>query len=286
VFGNTVVTDILPVDLENYQITRLDDGLKPATVDMELTITKTMISKAFDNDKVSGRVLKRFRAIKKLMKNGENARRRIVSIEEYKKLLKGAGDHTRNIMIVAYNTGMRPGEVVRLKWSYIDSKDQMIRLPKEAVKNGRARSIPINHHVRKVLHDMRPLEIVADDHHEFVFTYLGKPILNKMGIRASFKATCRRAGVPYGRKVEDGMTFHDFRKTVKTFMLKAGVRKTYRDLILGHSLKGMDIHYIAPSDSDLHEALGVFTNWLDQNITNLGVDKPLTNGQQKASNIH
>ena len=39
---------------------------------------------------------------------------------------------------------------------------------------------------------------------------------------------------------------HDFRRTVKTNMLEAGVDKTYRELILGHSMEGMDRHYIKP----------------------------------------
>jgi hypothetical protein len=37
---------------------------------------------------------------------------------------------------------------------------------------------------------------------------------------------------------------HDLRRTVKINMLEAGADKTYRDLILGHSLEGMDRHYI------------------------------------------
>lgn len=34
-------------------------------------------------------------------------------------------------------------------------------------------------------------------------------------------------------------------------MLNAGVDKVNRDLILGHSLKGMDVHFMAPDDDAL-----------------------------------
>ena len=49
-------------------------------------------------------------------------------------------------------------------------------------------------------------------------------------------------------------------------MLFAGVDKVHRDVILGHSLKGMDIHYLAPSDESLRDAMEKYTGWLDEKI--------------------
>ena len=49
-------------------------------------------------------------------------------------------------------------------------------------------------------------------------------------------------------------------------MLRAGVNKIYRDLILGHSLKGMDAYYIKPDDNDLKQAMDVFTAWFDKQL--------------------
>ena len=62
---------------------------------------------------------------------------------------------------------------------------------------------------------------------------------------------------------------HDFRRTVKTNMLEAGVDKTYRDLILGHSLEGMDRHYIKPSDETLRQAMARYTAWLYGQLGNV-----------------
>lgn len=67
---------------------------------------------------------------------GTNARKRTVSIEEYIKLTAVAAAHTRDMMIVAYNTGMRPGEVRTLRWSYIDWQKGFIKLPPEVTKEG------------------------------------------------------------------------------------------------------------------------------------------------------
>jgi hypothetical protein len=49
-------------------------------------------------------------------------------------------------------------------------------------------------------------------------------------------------------------------------MLNAGVDKVHRDIILGHTLHGMDVHYMAPSEDDLHQAMRKNTEWLDSQI--------------------
>ena len=86
----------------------------------------------------------------------------------------------------------------------------------------------------------------------------------------------------YGRKIQNGLTFHDFRRTFKTSMLTAGVEKVYRDAIVGHSLKGMDIHYLVLSDELLKAAMDQFTSWLDNEIANAQnlLTKPLTNNKK------
>ena len=73
-------------------------------------------------------------------------------------------------------------------------------------------------------------------------------------IRVGLRIACERAEIK-------GFTFHDFRRTAKTYMLKAEVDKVYRDLILGHKVQGMDIHYISLSEDDLHRAMDCYTEW-------------------------
>jgi hypothetical protein len=62
-------------------------------------------------------------------------------------------------------------------------------------------------------------------------------------------------------------------RTVKTNMLEAGVNKVHRDVILGHSLKGMDVHYLALNDKALHAAMGKYTKWFDQKMKLTNVDQ-------------
>ena len=260
-FGNQIVGTIIPVNLENFQEKRLEQGMAPATVDMEISIAKTMVTKAFDNDMVDGRVLKAFRSVKRKLKKGRNARKRTLTFIEYIRLHKAAAAHLKPILEVAYNTGMRLGEVRELKWSYIDRKTGFIRIPAAATKEKKSKKIPINQNVLELLKSI-PRAI----NHDFVFTYRGNPIRSKNGLKNSFKSACKRAQISCGRNTPDGITFHDIRRTVKTNMLNAGVDKAHRDLILGHSLEGMDVHYIAPDEDTLTQAMEKYTRWLDDQI--------------------
>ena len=52
-------------------------------------------------------------------------------------------------------------------------------------------------------------------------------------------------------------------------MLTAGVDKVHRDLILGHSLQGMDVHYMAPDEETLKEAMEKYTRWIDVQFQNV-----------------
>lgn len=159
-FGDRLVVNLKPLDLQEYQNLREKQGYAPATIDMEVSIAKTMVTKAFDNDQIDGRAVKAFRSIKKKLKKAGNARKRTLSIAEYIKLTGVALKHLRPVLITAYNTGMRSGELRLLQWSHIDRKRQFIRLPVEVTKERKKKVIPINHHVRDVLDDILSPKVV------------------------------------------------------------------------------------------------------------------------------
>lgn len=222
-----------------------------------------MIKKAVYDRKVSADTLIIFDQVKRKLVKGSNERERTINIDEYLRLSVTAQAHLKPLLIVARNTGMRVGEICTLKWQYIDRENMSIRLPAEAIKEGektqKGKNIPINHHVKAVL-DSQPRAL----HHDYVFTYKGQPIAGGQETRLAFMTTCKNAGIPYGAK---GIRFADFRRSVKTDMVKAGVDKVYRDVILGHSLKGMDAHYIKPSEDDLTTAREKYTAWLDEQLS-------------------
>jgi len=274
VFGERIVTDVNNIDLENYQESRTEDGAAPSTIDTEFSIVKTMVNKAFKAGrfelngrtvKIDGDVIRAFDSIDRKLVGGSNARERLISIAEYLSLCKAGAKHLEGMMVIALNTGLRPGEITGLKWSYIDRNAMMIRLPleviKEGKKTGKGKNVPINHNVKAVLDSQ-----VRALHHDYVFSYQNKPLSGSQGAKKAFMLACKRAGIPYGRSKESGLTLHDYRRSAKTYMAQAGVDKAFRDTILGHSLEGMDRHYLKPTDEMLTEAMDKYTTWLDDQV--------------------
>lgn len=79
VFGTRIVSSIKLQDIEEYQEKREEEDRAAATIDMEISITKTMVTKAFDNDQVDGRTVKAFRRVKRKLRRGENAKKRTLT---------------------------------------------------------------------------------------------------------------------------------------------------------------------------------------------------------------
>ena len=276
VFDHRTVDDVKRTDLVNYQEQRLETGIAPATIDKEVSIAKTMVTKAFDDDKIGGDVLKAFRTVKKKLKKGANARTRTITVDEYKGLIKEAPSHLRSSIIIGFNTGMRLGEIRKLKWTQIDRKAGLIRLTEGDTKEGKPKVVPINHHVQKVLS-----EVPRALNHGYVITFKGRPITERGGLKRSFATACKNAKIPCGRNVQNGITFHDIRRTVKTNMARAGVSKAFRDKLLGHAPQGMDAHYMALDEDDLRRAMDLYTAWLDGQLTN--VDHSVDHQEKRVS---
>jgi integrase len=259
VYGGRTVNTIKPIDLEAYQDTREADGLAPVTIDVELTCIKGVIIKAFDNDLVSGRTLKAFKNWKRKAKPDDRVRTRVLTLEEYLALEAAClMDHLRSALILAMHTGMRSGEIRQLHWDHIDLQNGFMRLPKDIVKEKRDKVIPINHHVHTLLRGLGTRFAGGP-----VLTYAGRPLGDsKKGVEAA----CKRAEIIYGKNVEKGFIFHDLRRTFKSNMATAEVAKEIRDKIVGHSLTGMDKHYLTVSEERLREGMERYTAWFDSQI--------------------
>jgi integrase len=262
IFGSRVVNTIKTEDLESYQAKRAEDGRAPATIDMELTEAKAVINKAFENDKVDGRILKVFKRVKGVLKAGANARERSLTIGEYLSLVENAPQDLKGMIVAAFHTGMRAGEIRGLQWSWIDRAAGFIRIPAEATKEKRAKSVPINRYVKAVL-DSVPRAL----YHDYVFTFRGGP--RGKDFRKGVKKACKKGGIVYGQKVAEGFRFHDIRATFDTNIDSAGVSESRRKAILGHSQRGMDRHYLRPKDAELREAMDRFTAWFDAQIASV-----------------
>jgi integrase len=214
VFGDFIVSQIKPVDLENFQSKRKNEGKAPATIDQEIGKVRAMIYKAFDNDLVGGDTVKTFKRVKKLLKPGSDVRDRILSKEEFEALLNNSEGHTKNLIMMGYYTGIRKGEIINLTWDKVKLQNRMIRLEESDTKDRERRNIPICDELHSMLVSL-PTRIQKSNKDNHVFQYEGNPVSD---IRTGLRNACKKAGIEYGRFVKGGFIFHDLRHTFNTNM--------------------------------------------------------------------
>ena len=271
-FGNKLVSDIKPVDLENYQAKRTKEGRAPATVDQEIKKAKTMVLKAFDNDLVGGDAVKAFNRTDYLLKRGADVRTRVLSPAEFQALVNHSRGHTRAVIMTGYYTGMRKGEILNLTWDKVDLRNRMIRLEASDTKDSEKRDVPICDELYKMLVSMpNRIQRTGQDNH--VFQYKGKPVKD---VRSGLKRACKNAGITYGRFAKRGFIFHDLRHTFNTYMRKAGVQESVIMDITGHSTRDMFDRYNTVDEDDTRKAvdqMSAFLNSVDHPVDQVGVSE-------------
>ena len=261
-FGNIVVNQIKPVDLESYQARAKMKGFADKTIDEEIDEARTMIKKAFDNGMVGGDTLRTFNNVDRLLKKrGANARDKILSLDQFKTLMGHLPRHAKAIVATGFYTGMRRGEILNLVWDKVDLHNRTIELEASDTKDNEPRKIPIMKGLYDILSAIpRPL------HDNHVFLYRGKP-LKTLG--KSLKNACEKAGILYGRFVKGGFVYHDLRHSFNTHMRKAGVAESVIMEITGHSTREMFDRYNTVDDDDTRKAvdqLQGFFESVDQNV--------------------
>lgn len=86
----------------------------------------------------------------------DNQRNRYLLPAEEKRLLlqlDGPRAHLKPIVLLAIHTGMRRGEILKLRWAEVDSVRNLIYVT--STKSGKDRTVPLNDVARTVLTDLK-----------------------------------------------------------------------------------------------------------------------------------
>jgi integrase len=169
------------------------------------------------------------------------ARARVLSAEEVSRLLQaleptGRRSHwTKPAVQLALATAMRRGELLSLRWEYVDLLARTAFLPN--TKNGDSRTVPLSSSAVKILVEL-PRHIGG-----FVIP------VKAFTLDAAFKRGLARAGL-------DDLRFHDLRRTAITKMAEKLPNLIELAAVSGHKslmvLKG----YYRPSAIELAHKLG------------------------------
>lgn len=268
VFGATLINDVTPEDLKEYQLKRKKEGYADSYIDKHTGAARTMVNRAFENGKINGDGLKPFRLVKRLLKNSRaNARDRVLTIEEYQAVFKKLPIHLKPIWAMGYYTGMRLDEILSLVWDKVDFQRGFIHLEASDTKDNEKRSVPIVDELRRHLE-----QIPRGLHEDHVFLYRGKPVKD---IRTGLKNACEKANVLYGQKTKGGIIFHDLRHTFNTNMRKAGVTESVIMEITGHATREMFDRYNTIDAGDKKQGVNQLSFFLaeQENRVNKNVDQ-------------
>jgi integrase len=207
-FGSKRLDEINPFMIERFKIelrkskvqrhnakTPSDKLLSIASVNRALSLLSRIFSMAIMNKEAQTNPCREVKRI-----NGEQPRTRYLLPDEEKRLwavIDSKAPYLGVILRVALNTGMRRGEVFRLKWNQIDFYREEIKAIK--TKNGHDRPIPMNGELRALLLRWR-----EGSTSEYLFPSPVKVGCRIIDIKTAFKAALKEA------EIED-FHFHDLR---------------------------------------------------------------------------
>lgn len=157
-------------------------------------------------------------------------RDRFLQSDEMPRFFKALAEETnttlRDYIIMALLTGARRANLLAMRWREVNLDEAVWRIP--VTKNGTPQNVTLSPEAVTIL---KARKQAADDKAVFVFPGVGE----SGHIEEPKKAVIRimaRAEIPYGRKVENGVTLHDLRRTLGSWQAKTGASLA----IIGKSL--------------------------------------------------
>lgn len=258
-FGNKYLHEVKSIDVLRFKNERAEQ-VKHGTVNRSLTVLKSMYNRAIE----WGRAIENpCRNVKNFKEN--NQRDRYLTEEEEVKLLTNCNKYFKIIVIVALHTGMRKGEILRLKWKDIDIEHKFISL--YDTKNGEGRKVAMNQTVLNIIST-----IPKHPKSGYVFcNKLGEPYGD---IKKSFLSAVQKAGII-------NFHFHDLRHTFASRLVMAGVDlNTVREL-LGHKSLEMTLRYSHLSPNHKMQAVSV----LDNKMVSIWTPDPANKESTKNTNL-
>jgi integrase len=234
-FKGMILSKITPRHVEEYKAKRVSQ-VRPASVNRELACLKYMYSLAIKWKLADENPVKEVKLFQE-----RKIEMHIMKSDEISRLLNYARGHLNAVVIIALNTGMRKGEILRLRWNDIDFFRHDIFI--KETKSGRSRKVPMNHLVRKTL-----MDISRDS--EYIFHNPRNKAGHIKEVKTAFKNACRKSNL-------EDLRFHDLRHTAASKMVEAGVDIVTVAEILGHSDIKMTMRYVHPTPENKSKAVNV-----------------------------
>lgn len=281
-FGRRLIRQLTTESLTDYKLWRLENGsqqpmpkksdskrpIKLATVNRELSTMRRMMRFAYGK----GWILKDiFFNAKVIEMSAEMERTRLLTADEEIRLLSACqgtrpvtytrkkrgnpnefeeitathdvdNPHLKAIILLAIDSGMRRGEILKLRWQDFDFENNMICILGTHTKTERERIAPLSNRAKDELNRIKE------------FTPGEKPFAFG-DFRRSFATAKRLAGI-------EDLHFHDLRRTAITRWIQQGTSLAFAGKFAGHSQLQTTMKHYTSTDADmvqeLNEKMNVF----------------------------
>ncbi len=255
------LTEITSSVLEQWRIKRLNEGISNATLNRDIGVLKSLMTKAVEWGFIKENPLKSL----KLFKIDRAPKVRYLSFEEETRLRQAlverdnqlkqdrkSGNQWREergyalfpefreeefcdylmpMVLLSINTGLRQGELFNLNWNMVDLSEESIIISGDITKNNNSRYIPLND---EALNIMKQLYKKSDLKNGLVFPSKNNQPFNN--VKRSWSSILKKAQITQFR-------WHDLRHHFASKLVMAGIDlNTVREL-LGHSDIKMTLRY-------------------------------------------
>lgn len=228
-FKQTPLRDVSPMQVEKFKSklrkekNKKGEPLGPATVNRYLAVLSGIFTKAGDNTLIE------VNPVSKVDKLQEpDPRDRFLNMhadDEEDRLfdhLSGYGEHVLAIADLDLETGLRLGELLKVRWLEIDFTQKT--LTAKNTKNGKVRIMPLTAKAVRILKALR--QDAPDTERVFDHKRTGR---KRRQMMVCFEQAVDEAGLP-------DFHFHDLRRTFATRLRSANVHEYDIAELLGHSV--------------------------------------------------
>ena len=200
-----------------------------------------------------------------------NTREGFLEYEDHSSVLDSLPRSLRALFVVAFHSGCRLGEVLNMKWTDVDWKNRVIRLPK--TKNGTKRNLPFWGGVEEHLKTQKEYRGANHPGCEHLFFWMAEDCgLSHGGVRVTpgtpiqdFRASWTNAIEEAHRlnpNVRADLLFHDLRRSgVRVMVQEAGIPESQAMLISGHKTRAMLERYNIVSLKNIQDAGAKLDAW-------------------------
>ncbi|AXH12389.1 site-specific integrase [Halarcobacter bivalviorum] len=239
-FGNKILKDITPIELEQWQLSLLKK-YKPQSVNKYRSVFFSIFEKALQNDLIKFNPLTRVKSplvIKKKIKllvEKESDTVNPFSIKEIKEILSNARGNLYYVILFMFLTGIRPGELISLTWKDIDFEKKKIAVEKTTVQ-GKVGDVKTQSSVRYI--DMLPqtetllkdLYNLTGQYDNLFISHFKKPFYSHDILNLRFKELLKEINIKE-------RTIYNLRHTFASYMIsniQNGIDILWVSKMLGH----------------------------------------------------